>query len=711
MADRYIGPAAAGLADGSSFANCMALSSLNTAITQAGPGGKVYIANHLGTYSYTGTLSLSAAGTVGSHVEIIGVNAALATGTPVNGRIIGNRTDWTLPVSKPAIGAFLNTSAYNGNTLLSFSATANFLTFRNIYFRNLGAVFSFGGVACHDITIEDCFSYNARRFIYTDATSAAYNIRVIRPDAVGFSKEWARMFGNCHTWYIEDSRLDAGWQDADNFCVGMRRSTEGAAAGARVGACHWKWGVTRTGYVRNIISTLGGYKNGDGLSEEHECYDLTMEAVDFGDVLFSDISDAALDSKGHHAHYINIDADGCGQTYKVFYSTVAPFTRIENCRSQNPTAFQSDKTNHHIWTHGLLSEGRGASTLELINFEGTGGPNGLQAIRMNTDGMTIRANDDLSGIVLPTGGVLETHATGSQLLINQTDLNPAASDAFRFAAAPETLVGNPGAVDLGALGLQISDFTVIFTGFNSAGDVVDNAAPAGWSHALASGSISTNIRRWWRELLSSADLNTPVAFGSGANSNPAPMIVQGFPRIDPVNPFDVVAATQNVASGGATADPNSITTVTPGAIVVVLGAMYGVDTTVTAPVNMADHFAYEGNNGTGADATIFMACVVVDTPGAFNPGTFTFGAGTNSIRLVSFALKPEIVFDRASGTMETTSQWTGIADVTTITDGNPIEGVNVRNIKDAPIRTLTYVVGVDADGKGGKELASHFRNP
>ena len=95
---RHIMPASAGNGTGDSWTNAAPLSRLNDMIAAAGPGGTVYVRADAGPYSLANDrVNISAGGKVGSPVTIIGVDREFV---PMRATIVGNRTAWTLPVTR-----------------------------------------------------------------------------------------------------------------------------------------------------------------------------------------------------------------------------------------------------------------------------------------------------------------------------------------------------------------------------------------------------------------------------------------------------------------------------------------------------------------------------------------------------------------------------------------------------------------------------------
>src|SRR5687767_1330069 len=88
MAALYVSPTGSGLRNGSSIENAAPLSSLNSLIAAAGPGGEVLVIADQGAYQQGAQVSITNGGAAGAPVTIRGVDSA---GNPMAAEIVGTR--------------------------------------------------------------------------------------------------------------------------------------------------------------------------------------------------------------------------------------------------------------------------------------------------------------------------------------------------------------------------------------------------------------------------------------------------------------------------------------------------------------------------------------------------------------------------------------------------------------------------------------------
>ncbi len=315
---RYIRPTAAGLANGTSWANAAALSALNSMIVAVGAGGTVYIRADEGDYTVGSVLTLSAGGNAGSPVTIRGVNVSLA---PMKAVL---KTARTSPWPTGAVGANL------GSDLFRLNAGANHLSFQSMHWRDCKFAMraadqhfgiTFGNPAYRDPSVanlipadvffdrdsagyqtlvSDIFTASAAgvsadiqtfaidmtncyRGVDTGDPSAAATSDTFFDFAVyggvyrGSARGWYRLRGAGRNIWFQDMDMDGGGKayvsEDGSFCVGIElNGPDTAVAGT---------GVSNVVFLRCIANnhratTLGTYSNGDGFSGEREnqntCY-------------------------------------------------------------------------------------------------------------------------------------------------------------------------------------------------------------------------------------------------------------------------------------------------------------------------------------------------------------------------------------------------------------------------------------------------------
>ncbi|UXN69898.1 hypothetical protein N8A98_22265 [Devosia neptuniae] len=419
---RYIAPTAQGSGDGTSWANAAALTSINTMIAEAGPGGTVAIASHLGDYAQTAPITLSAAGAAGNRVLITGMDG---DGNPAQAKIVGNRTAWVAPVSEPVVP--LDTSGYGGNTSFSAAAGISYLDFKNLRFERLGRIIDWSGIAATGFLFEDCEGFNVRDGFYTSITSAVTNLTLRRVTGEGFSKKFVRFHGDCSGWTIEDFSFDSRWQDKDNFAVGIE--CQHNAHGL----------IVRRGSAGNAHSTLTTYFNGDGMSSERTNYDILVE-----DATFYGCTDGGLDLKSERTIVRRVTANGNKRNFRVWGGVIdnqnygGPIL-LEDCVSIAPHGRGGGST-HHAWLKGNDLTANGGS-VSLSGFIASGGDVGIAALAIEGQNgtMAFTAPD----IILSAGSVMHNTLEAGSIItgISGDPMAPAQFTAGQWTLASNNISG------------------------------------------------------------------------------------------------------------------------------------------------------------------------------------------------------------------------------------------------------------------------------
>jgi hypothetical protein len=316
---RYIRTAAAGLANGTSWANAVAISSLNTMISQAGPGGIVYIRADEGDYTIGSVLTLSSGGSPGNPVTIRGVNVSL---NPMKAVL---KTSRTSPWPTGSVGA------NQGSDLFRLNAGANHITFQSMHWRDCKFAMraadqhygiTFGSATYRDTavaalipadvffnrddpnyqtTVANIYSASAAgvssaiQDFAIDMTNCYRGVDCGDPSASttsdtfhdfavyggvhrGSARGWYRMRGAGRNHWYQDMDMDGGGKayvsDDGSFCVGIElNGPDTAVPGSGISSV-----VTLRCIANNhrATTTAGSYSNGDGFSGEREnqntCY-------------------------------------------------------------------------------------------------------------------------------------------------------------------------------------------------------------------------------------------------------------------------------------------------------------------------------------------------------------------------------------------------------------------------------------------------------
>lgn len=420
---RYIAPTVQGTGDGTSWANAAALADINTMIGQAGANGTVAIASHLGDYSQTTTIPLSAAGAPGYFVTITGMNGS---GNPSEAKIVGNRTAWASPASEPAVP--LDTSGYGGNTLFSAVAGVGHLAFKNLRIERVGRIIDFSGVTASGFLFEDIEGFNVRDGFYTSATSVVSNVTIRRVNGVGYSKKFVRFHGECSNWVIEDFDFDSRWQDRDQFAVGIE--CQHNAHGL----------IVRRGQAGNCHSTTGTYFNGDGMSSER-----TNRGIFVADATFFGCTDGGLDLKSEDTLVLRAVSRDNKRNYRIWGGVEggAGYTgpiQMVDCISEAPHG-RGGGSVHHLWLKGndLVAEG---GSVNVSGFTATGGDAGMAALAIEGQNGTM-AFLDAPDITLPAGTVMHNTLEAGSVITGIADdpMAPAQFLSTGWALAPNNNAG------------------------------------------------------------------------------------------------------------------------------------------------------------------------------------------------------------------------------------------------------------------------------
>lgn len=359
----HIGPTSAGNGSGSSWANRATLASINSGITA---GGLIAIATDLGTYSQTSGITISQSGTALNPCRIIGLNSADNTlGDRQAGKIVGSRTSWTSPASfSPA-----DVSGWNhGNTLFDLNSRFG-LQFRNLWFERFQNTFVI--TSGHDIELMDCMWYNTRNNWFSGSGSSSYNIRFIRPDAIGFSRDGIRMHGTSHDYYVEDVQADSRWQDKDAHARYVYRNDT---------AHHFEihTGVNRTGFIKNCYYSTkdgNGFRQGEGMSSETFNHHLIVRGEPDDYFVISGCTDAAFDIKEDDVLIQYVDCVANKRSFRMWGDRVD----ILDCKSRNVQIYPSfggDENGYILHTWAGCPAGQDCH----INYERLlieGGPSGV----------------------------------------------------------------------------------------------------------------------------------------------------------------------------------------------------------------------------------------------------------------------------------------------------------------------------------------------
>ncbi|PLS81703.1 hypothetical protein CYG49_01525 [Candidatus Saccharibacteria bacterium] len=318
--------------DASKPAPFSAINSMIAALTST--GGEVRLLNNAGTYGPT-RADIKAGGHAATPEGRVLVRGSTPTGGAAHVEFVSHRTVHVGP--GPTDVTFEGVS--DGGQGFMLFAGANFLTFRNIDFRNVQNAFVFNNTL-HDIIFEDYTVINCQRNIQViDTTSTVavdpYNCTVRRTVVRGCSKSDVRLQNNCHDWLFEDNFCDSERQTDDPFFMGY--FLDGTAHNVTFRRCE----------VINGHDEQGGdplaYWNGDGWSTERGTYDILLE-----DCKASGHTDAGYDMKGVNVRMIRCDARDNKRNFRVWDQT----SYMQDCTSHAPFKRGGSNTPAHIWVAG-----------------------------------------------------------------------------------------------------------------------------------------------------------------------------------------------------------------------------------------------------------------------------------------------------------------------------------------------------------------------
>lgn len=260
------------------------LEGLNAAILEAGPGGTVDI---VGEFTRTKPYLINVGGASGNPVTIRG------------GKFRSNRTVPWIP------------GAVDGNPFFQLGAGADWLTFTDMIFENVGnGCFQLGAPAA-GLTFDNIAVRNVQRFIenrilagQTDATINGLTITGCVITA--FSKGAIRLQYDTHNVHIGQTVGDSGI-DGDNFAIGIHLT----------GTVHDVTCVEVT--MTNCVQTRTPdvYWNADGFASEEDTHDLT-----FIDCSSSGCTDGGWDLKADRVHLLRCAASDNKRNFRFWGADV-----------------------------------------------------------------------------------------------------------------------------------------------------------------------------------------------------------------------------------------------------------------------------------------------------------------------------------------------------------------------------------------------------
>jgi hypothetical protein len=192
--------------------------------------------------------------------------------------------------------------------------------------------------------------------------------------------------------------------------------------------------------------------------------------------------------------------------------------------------------------------------------------------------------------------------------------------------------GTTAALDLTPLNLQEGDFLLAAaTDDNGTGGVLGSP----WTSLYGARPVSTGGYNDY--LICGPTPPTSVDFPGNVSG-----VVVAFRGVDTTTPFDVTAPTETLAISGMP-DPPSITTVTDGAVIVIIGHLDDDSTigaTIAAPTNYTLAGWGQATDLSGSSSITMVAYRTLATAGTDDPGAFTSTGGTDDWLAHTYALRP-----------------------------------------------------------------------
>ena len=420
MAALYVSPTGSGLRNGSSIENAAPLSSLNSLIAAAGPGGEVLVIADQGAYQQGAQVSITNGGAAGAPVTIRGIDSA---GNPMAAEIVGTRDPNWAP------------GKAEGSELFRLLSAANNLVFEDLTIRNVGIGAFRVGADISNLTVRDVDASNVARFFDTlasgMATSASVDGLLIQNSNItGFSRNAIRLQYDTRNVRIENVVGDGNGQSGGLFMSGV-----GIAGTAHdIVLSH----VTMKNSYGAGLPT--DYWNGDGFSTELGNYNIRFEHT-----LASGNTDAGYDLKSSNTTLVHAAADGNNKNYRFWSKSIT----MMDCVSTDPRSYGGVGATMHVWLAAnavasidnftfsdagtpktLIDMVQGGTVLTLTN---TAIPLVYEPLILVLNGTILTdANQAPTGIAL-SGGSVEENAGAGTMVGTLSAVDPNAGDSHTFA--------------------------------------------------------------------------------------------------------------------------------------------------------------------------------------------------------------------------------------------------------------------------------------
>jgi serralysin len=413
MAALYVSPTGSGLRNGSSIENAAPLSSLNSLIAAAGPGGEVLLIADQGAYQQSVQVSITNGGTAGAPVTIRGIDSA---GNPMTAEIVGSRDpNWAQGKAE-------------GSELFRLLAGANNLVFEDLTIRNVGIGAFRVGADISNLTVRDMDAANVARFFDTlasgTATSASVDGLLIQNcNVTGFSRNAIRLQYDTRNVRIENVVGDGNGQSGGLFMSGVGIS----------GTAH---DIVLSHVTMKNSYGAGSpteYWNGDGFSTELGNYNIRFEHT-----LASGNTDAGYDLKSSNTTLVHAAADGNNKNYRFWSKSITMTDSV----STDPRSYGGVGTTLHVWLAA-----NAIASIDNLTFSDSGTPKTL--IDMVQGGAVLTLTNTIippvyEPLVLVLNGTILTDANQAPTAITLS------GGSVEENAGAGTMVGTLSAVDADA---------------------------------------------------------------------------------------------------------------------------------------------------------------------------------------------------------------------------------------------------------------------
>lgn len=258
-------------------------------------------------------------------------------------RIIGDRTDWTLPDDAEQV---TDVSSWNRGYQNNITFSKGNFVISDFEFKNCGgdeAVFSTYSIV-RGIKLQNVNGYNVRRLMsHTSSLERAFEYVDIRNVTVtGYSKNCFRFRGYSRFITIMSFDLNSGRQDQDNFAAGVQIGQSGGS--------DTKYVHLYDGAAYNCHSSVGSYWNGDGVISERDNDHLYLENVSL-----HGHTDGGIDFKSEHTVLFDCSIHDNKRNLRSWGGLTSPCI-IVNCEIGSANRRGGSGDSLWVWFNGTDSD-------------------------------------------------------------------------------------------------------------------------------------------------------------------------------------------------------------------------------------------------------------------------------------------------------------------------------------------------------------------